>query len=121
MPSPIVNFQIGSADAAATAAFLRDVFDWHVQDGSGPILNVDTGAGEVIPNDIFVSGSIRQLAEGRAPFVSLFVRVADLDDTLVRATAQGARVLVPRTDREGQPTVAVIEAPGGHTFGVVQL
>ncbi|MFN8638040.1 MAG: hypothetical protein U0360_00940 [Dehalococcoidia bacterium] len=121
MPSPIVFFQIGSLDAPATAAFLRDVFDWSVDASNEALIGIDTGASQVIPNDIVVSGAIRQLSSGRAPFTSVYVRVADLDDTLVRAAAHGARIVVPRTDRPGQPTVAIIEAPGGHSFGVVQL
>ena len=121
MPSPIVYFQLGATDTAAAADFLRDVFEWQIGDADGAVLNIDTGAGQIEPNDIFVSGSLRQLAAGRQPSTSLYVRVADLDATLERATARGATVIVPRTDRPGQATVAVIQAPTGHTFGIVQL
>jgi predicted enzyme related to lactoylglutathione lyase len=121
MPSPIVYFQIGATDAAATAEFCREVFDWDVGEASGAITPVDTHAREIDPNDIFVTGSIRQLAEGVAPFVSLYVRVADLDGTIEKALARGAELVVPRRDPEGGASVAVIRSPDGHAFGVIQL
>lgn len=121
MPSPIVSFQIGATDAPALAAFCREVFDWDLREPEGAVTGIDTHASEVDPNDIFVNGSIRQLAPGAEQFVSLYVRVADLDGTIEKAVARGAVVVVPRRDREGQATVAVIEAPTGHRFALVQL
>ena len=121
MPSPIVYFQLGATDARAAADFVREVFDWQVSGADGTVLNIDTGAGQIDPNDIFVSGSIRQLSADLQPVTSVYVQVADLDATLEKASARGARVIVPRTDRPGQATVAVIQAPSGHTFGIVQL
>jgi predicted enzyme related to lactoylglutathione lyase len=121
MPSPIVYFQIGSEDAEATAAFCREVFDWDIGESAGAVTPVDTHAREIDPNDIFVSGSVRQLREGAAPFVSLYVRVADLDGTIEKALARGADLVVPRQDPEGGASVAVIREPLGHTFGVIQL
>jgi hypothetical protein len=121
MPSPIVYFQLGATDVEAAAVFFREVFEWDIEAPTGGVTAIDTGAGQVLPNDIFVTGSLRQLSPDAEPFTSLYVRVADLDATIERAAARGARVIVPRTDRPGQATVAVIRAPTGHTFGLVQL
>lgn len=121
MPSPIIYFQIAAADAAATAEFCREVFDWEIGEPAGAVTPVDTHATQIDPNDIFVNGSIRQLAEGAAPFTSLYVRVADLDGAIEKALARGAELVVPRRDPEGGASVAVIRAPSGHAFGVIQL
>lgn len=119
--SPIVYFQIGAADAAEMTEFCRDVFGWEIGATAGAITNMDTGARQVDPNDIFVSGSIRQLAEGATSFVSLYVRVSDLDAAIERAVARGAQLVVPRRDPEGGASVAVIRGPGGVAFGIIQL
>ncbi|MEZ4554113.1 MAG: VOC family protein [Dehalococcoidia bacterium] len=119
--SPIVYFQIGATDAGEMAAFCRDVFGWDIGATNGPVTALDTGAGQVVPNDIFVSGSIRQLAEGASSFVSLYVRVSDLDGAVERAMARGAQLVVPRRDPEGGASVAVVRGPGGVAFGIVQL
>lgn len=119
--SPVVYFQIGTPDAAGMAEFCRDVFGWEIGETNGAITNLDTGARQVDPNDIFVSGSIRKLAEGANAFASLYVRVADLDGAIERAVARGAELVVPRRDPEGGASVAVIRGPGGVAFGIVQL
>lgn len=122
MPSPIVHFQIGATDPDAAAEFFRDVFDWDTgPDTRSLAATIDTGAAKVIPNDINVQGSILKLPDGAAPFTGVFVRVADLDATLAKAIARGSKVIVPRTDSPGGPTVAIFAAPTGHTFGLVQL
>jgi len=121
MPSPIVYFQIGATDAAAMADFCREVFGWDVGQPDGAVTDLDTGARAVDPNDIYVTGSIRQLAADAAPFVSLHVRVADLDATIERAVSRGAALLVPRRDPAGGASIAVIQAPTGHRFALVQL
>jgi uncharacterized protein len=122
MPSPIVHFQIASSDPDKVAEFCREVFEWDMGPGARSIAaTIDTGAGKVIPNDIHVQGSIIKLPEGAAPFTGVFVRVADLDATLAKATERGATVIVPRSDTPGRPTVAIFAAPTGHTFGLVQL
>ena len=132
MPSPIVHFQLATADPEATKAFLHEVFDWDISAGFPPLAgNIDTGAANVIPNDINVAGSLIQLPPGGTPFATVFVRVADLDSTLAKATERGSSVILPRTDvpRQGAPgdergdgpTIAIFNSPLGLTFGLVQL
>ncbi len=121
MPSPIVHFQVATNDPAKASQFFRDVFDWEIGPGAGSVAGfIDTGASQVVPNDINVGGTLRELPEGAAPFTSVFVRVADLDGTLAKAAEHGASVILPRTDTPGGPTVAIIGTPFG-PFGLVQL
>ena len=120
MDSPIVHFHVGAADPAAAGKFFEEVFNWKIGPGiPGVAATIDTGYPEI--NDIRVAGGIIQLPEGAPPFISVFVRVADLDGALARAAERGARIVVPRTDRPGSATIAIIQTPFGHTMGVVQL
>ncbi len=122
MPSPIVHFQLASADPEKTRAFLEEVLGWKFAAGSGRVVaNIDTGAAQVVPNDIHVGGSLFQLPAGAPAYTAVFVRVADLDATLSKAVERGAGVVVPRTDIPGGPTVAIFATPDGAPMGLVQL
>jgi predicted enzyme related to lactoylglutathione lyase len=116
--SPIVHFQLTTPNPEQTTAFVRDVFGWEPGPGvAGQQLGLDTGWA----SDIVVAGSVMERPGAPQASATLFVRVVDLDGTLAKATERGAEVLVPRTDIEGRPTVAVIRAPDGLVFGIVQL
>jgi uncharacterized protein len=122
MSSPIVHFQIAAGDPEQAQSFFSAVFGWTFTPGQRSVVaNIDTGAREVEPNDIYVQGSLIKVPEGAPPYLGVFIRVADLDGTLVKAEQHGARVLVPRKDPPGAPSIAVIAAPTGHTLGIVQL
>lgn len=122
MPSPIVHFQVMSANPEATAKFFSDVFDWETEPGRGGAnLSLNTGAAQVVPNDIFVNGTLREAPAGTPPAFMVYVRVADLDGTLVKAVQHGGAVVMPRRDMQGAPTIAIVKAPDGLVVGVVQL
>lgn len=122
MPSPIVHFQITSADPGQTAQFLRDVFDWETSPGPGGAgIWFDTGASQVVPNDIFVGGSLRSAPADTPPMTTVYVRVADLDATLEKAVQHGGAIVMPRLDVARAPTIAIVSAPDGLVVGVVQL
>lgn len=122
MPSPIVHFQLTSDDPASTAQYFADVFDWKVGAGvPGTAASFDTGASQVIPNDIFLGGSMRQAPEGAGAASTIYIRVADLDSTLEKAVQHGGSIVMPRRDQQGAPTIALVRTPDGMVVGVVQL
>ena len=125
MPSPIVHFQLASSDPEATEAFFRDVFDWSFTasgaTGSRVRAAIETGHRQVEPNDIYPSGTLFQLPEGAPAYTALYIRVADLDETLKRAQERGARVVLPRTRNPGGTDLAIITTPQGLVVGIVQL
>jgi predicted enzyme related to lactoylglutathione lyase len=51
--------------------------------------------------------------EGVRPFVQLFVRVANIDETIARATALGAKVIVPKAVLPAGDEMAVLLDPQG--------
>jgi predicted enzyme related to lactoylglutathione lyase len=122
MPSPIVHFQFTSSNPQKTAQYFQDVFDWKIEPGrAGAAAFIDTGASQVIPNDIFLGGSIRTAPEGLAPGTNVYVRVADLDATLLKAVEHGGAIVMPRRDSPGAPTIALIRTPDDVVVGLVQL
>jgi predicted enzyme related to lactoylglutathione lyase len=121
--SPIVHFQIATSDPEATQTFFREVFDWDFSPAAiGRITaNIDTGARQVQPNDIYPSGTLLQLPQGAPPYTALFIRVADMDGTVAKAEERGARVLVRRGQTGAGTHVSIFTTPQGLTVGVVQL
>lgn len=117
MGSPIVFFQLGTNDPEHSAAFFRELFGWDIGPGSpGIAASIETHD----PGDIAVNGGFVQVPDGTQPYVSIFVRVEDLDATLAKAPALGAHVLVARTQTPGGVDIAIIRAPEGHIIGLVQ-
>ena len=83
MASPVVHFEIRSADPDATREFFGKLFGWTFPDGGIPgYTYVDTGVEGAVP------GGISPL-QGGAPLVTFFVGVQDVAATLEAAVAQG--------------------------------
>jgi predicted enzyme related to lactoylglutathione lyase len=103
---------IPADDARASAAFYRAVFGWNVR-GDPDAPSFDDGTGHVIGS--WVTGRPAAHHSG----VVLYVYVDVLDDTLARATAQGAGIIKPPYP-EGDVSVAVISDPAGNEIGIWQ-
>jgi predicted enzyme related to lactoylglutathione lyase len=111
MPSPVVHFEIRSADPDASRAFYGPLFGWTFPDGGIPGYSyVETGTEGAIP------GGISPLQDGR-PLVTFFVGVADVAATLKAAEAAGGRIVQPATQVPGV-TFGLIADPQGQVVGV---
>ena len=116
--APIVFFQIAARDPEATEQWFRDVFDWDITTGAGPIhASVDTHD----PGDIAVNGAFMQAPEGAPSYISIFIRTTDLHATLQRAKERGATVIVPGARTETGTDFAIIVGPENLVLGIVQL
>lgn len=110
-PNPIVFFQITTTPEGRR--FFEELFDWQVT----PEGNIDPGG----PGDFDPKGFFRPAKDGQPPFVTPWFRVLDLWATVERAQAMGAEVLIPiRRQNEGGPHIALLRAPEGLSFGLVQ-
>ncbi len=109
-PNPVVFWQIATTPEGRR--FYEELFDWQVaEDG-----RIDPGG----PGDFDPKGAFLRLKDGQQPFVSLWIRVLDLWGTFDKAEALGASVLRP-IGRVGEgPHTALLRAPDGMTFGLVQ-
>ena len=60
------------------------------------------------------------LTAGDEPFISVFIRVADLWETVDRAGELGATVVTPISELSNGAHYAEITSPEGHRVGIVQ-
>lgn len=119
MPGPVVFFQIGLKDPAAAEEFFREVFEWELGPGHPGVTHAT--ANPHGPGDFDVNGAISQVTGETAPFVSIFVRVADLDAAVKRSTELGGETIIARMrlGEEGAH-IALIRGPEKLVFGLVQ-
>ena len=111
MASPVVHFEIRSADPDASRTFYGQLFGWTFPDGGIPDYSyIETGTEGAIP------GGIGPLQDG-APLVTFFVGVADVAGTLEAAVAAGGRVVQPATQVPGV-TFGLLADPQGQIVGV---
>jgi len=87
MPHPVVHFEIGCQDKAATAAFYRRVFGWAID--SGPMGLIDTGASAGI------AGHIASLGHEPHQFTHFYIATEDVEASLKEIEAAGGKVVVP--------------------------
>ena len=111
MPSPVVHFEIRSADPDATRAFFGELFGWTFADGGIPGYSyVITGIEGALP------GGISPL-QGGAPLVTFFVGVQDVAATLDAAVARGGTIIQLATSVPGV-TFGLLADPQGHVVGL---
>ncbi len=112
---PVVHFEILGPDAPRLQMFYSSLFGWKI-DGENSLQYgmVEPGVGGP-PNGI--GGGI---ARSDSPSVTVYVQVADLEETLRRAERMGGKTLVPPTDVPGGPTVAQFQDPAGNRIGLVK-
>ena len=111
MASPVVHFEIRSADPDATREFYGKLFGWTYPDGGMPgYTYVDTGTEGAVP------GGISPL-QGGEPLVTFFVGVADVAATLDAAVALGGRIVQPAASVPGV-TFGLLADPRGQIVGL---
>jgi predicted enzyme related to lactoylglutathione lyase len=87
MSNPVVHFEIGCRDKAATDQFYSKLFGWKME-AMGPATMIDTGAGGI-------PGHITSLGHEPHQFTHFYVMVEDLQAALDRAKELGGKTVVP--------------------------
>ena len=113
MGAPVTNFEINSADPAKARQFYGDVFGWKMQvvPETGYTF-VDTDAGGK-----GIGGGIGPL-RGPAPFVTMYVVVADITAVLAKTTKGGGKVVFPATKVGPTTTIGLFSDPDGNIIGL---
>ena len=112
MKNEIAYFEIVAKDAARLHRFYEATFDWKLESGPMPnYVSITTGGASAL------RGGIRQ-EEGAKPDRVMYVRVANLEETLARVTKAGGKVLIPPMQVAGV-TFALFLDPEGNTMGII--
>jgi hypothetical protein len=116
MPRPI-HFEIPAESPEKIIAFYQTVFGWTVQkwDGPMPYWMVTTGP-EGEPG---INGGILPKRDPRQPCVNT-VGVANVDEAVATAVANGGVVAVPKMAVPGVGWLAYVNDPEGNMIGMMQ-
>jgi uncharacterized protein len=113
MPNPVTHFEVHGADPTKSQEFYASLFGWTV-DADNPMKYgmISTGG------DKGISGGIT--GGMGATMVTFYVEVEDLEATLQKAEAQGAKRVMGPEDVPGGPSIAMFSDPDGNVIGLTK-
>jgi uncharacterized protein len=113
MGSPVVHFEINSANPEELHAFYGKLFDWHIE------TMPEMGYGMVDPHgDRGIGGGIGR-AQGPNQ-VTFYIEVDDPQAKLDQIEAAGGKTVVPVTAMGDMVTFAQFSDPDGNVIGLVK-
>jgi predicted enzyme related to lactoylglutathione lyase len=117
MSHSVVWFEVMGKDGAQLHAFYRELFGWKIE-GDNPMKYgmVEAEKARGIP------GGVGEPMGEKTPHsgVTFYVSTEDITRSLDRAKALGGKVLLPRTEMPGGPTLAFFSDPSGNAIGLVE-
>jgi len=112
MANPVVHFEIGCRDLAATGSFYSELFGWSISP-MGPAAMIAAGS------DKGIAGHIASLGHEPHQYTIFYIEVEDIAAALAKAESLGGKKLVgPVPIPTG--SFAWFADPGGNTVGLLQ-
>jgi predicted enzyme related to lactoylglutathione lyase len=117
MPShPIIFWELATQDQEKSADFFRKVFDWEVEmDERLGFYIVKTGP---VPEDM--DGGIFTLKKAKLPFLTIYIRVDDIEDRAKLIDEAGGLITEEPHDIGGGTKICLFNDPSGVTFAMIQ-
>lgn len=113
MANPIIHWELMVSDVARAKAFYARVFDWKFEAMGAEYTIVQTGKQP--------GGGLMQRPPGvPAAALNTYFQVGDVSHTLVVASENGAKVIVPRTEIPDVGWYAMFLDPDGIPIGILQ-
>ncbi len=106
-----MHVEFVSKEPEKTKKFYTQVFGWKFQDM--PEMNYSMVDREDLPGT-----GLRTPAQGEVPGTLSYVQVNSIEDTLAKAKAAGAHVLIANQEVPNMGWMAVFVAPGGVVQGI---
>ena len=111
MGNPVVYFEIGCKDNAATTKFYSHLFGWNIEQ-KGPSGVISTGGNSGI------DGHITSLGHEPHHYVTIYAEVEDIPACLEKAEGLGGSTMVPETEVPGQGHFAWLKDLDGNIIGL---
>lgn len=108
----VIHLEIVGKDQKALQSFYSELFGWKLD------TNNPSGYGMTSSADTGIVVGIGASHDGGAGHVTGYVRVADIDATLAKATELGGTVIMPKFDAGPNAVLALVADPEGHVLGL---
>ena len=115
--NPVVYWELASHDAKATSEFLRQVFDWQIE------YDAESGIFEIPAADDasqFAGGGVFTLRKAKLPFLTMYIRVDDIDAKARRIEELGGLIVIAPFDISSRSRICLFNEPSGVTLGMLQ-
>jgi predicted enzyme related to lactoylglutathione lyase len=115
--NPVCYWELASNDAEKSIKFLKEVFDWDVE------YDEKTGIYEIPAGDSsngFTGGGVFTLRKAKLPFLTIYVRVDDIDAKAKKIEKLGDYIVEPPFDLPSGSRICLFNEPSGVTFAMIQ-
>jgi uncharacterized protein len=114
MGAPVVHFEIMGGKGTELETFYRELFGWKINsDNPMKYGVVQTGSGTE-----GINGGVGPASDGNER-VSIYVRVDELQPTLVRAERLGGKTVLAPSEVPDGPKLAMLADPAGNIIGLL--
>ena len=110
----VIHFEIVGKDQQALQRYWGDLFGWKF-DTSAP-----GGYGMTNHEDTGIVVGVGATPDGSTGHVTGYVKVADIDATLARASELGGSVIMPKFSPDGSAQLALVADAEGHIVGLTE-
>ncbi len=113
--NPIVHWELMGADGDAQKTFYQANFDWKLEPQEG-LDNYHMVSGD----DVGVGGAVGQGNEQMPNYMTIYIQVEGIDESLGQIEASGGATVVPRTVIPGTVTFGLFNDLAGNLVGLVE-
>jgi uncharacterized protein len=118
MGYPVVHFEINTASQPKLARFYEDAFGWSTRPDGDDYFQIQTNGVCAGTGEPGIEGGIGPSDPGD-DFVTFYVQVPDVAETLAQVVELGAEVDMPPTEA-GRVVFAIFRDPAGNRIGLVR-
>ena len=115
--NPVCYWELASHDAEATVEFLKKVFDWQVE-WDDRIGLYDVPAGNT--SGSFAGGGVFTLRKAKLPFLTIYVRVHDIEAKAKLVVENGGHIVEPVQDIGNGTRICLFNEPSGVTLAMIE-
>lgn len=113
--NPVIYWELASHDAAKTVQFLKKVFDWDFEyDARTTIHELPV---ELTPVH---GGGVFTLRRAKLPFLTIYIKVDDLDAKVKLIEEHGGFIVDPPLDLPSGSRICLFNEPSGVTLAMIQ-
>jgi predicted enzyme related to lactoylglutathione lyase len=118
MGYPVVHFEINTASQPELARFYEEAFGWSTQPDGDDYFQIQTNGVCAGTGEPGIEGGIGPSDPGD-DFVTFYVQVPDVAETLAQVVGLGAEIDMPATEA-GRVVIAIFRDPAGNRIGLVR-
>ncbi len=119
--NPVVFWELASHDAKQTVAFLDELFGWDSQlDEPSGIYEFPADRGGPDQPAPFAGGGVFTLRKARLPFLTIYIRVEDIERMAKRVEELGGLIVIPPEEVVPGSRICLFNEPSGVTLAMYE-